>query len=91
MLVVYAISAVILVGLRKLPAKALIAIGAVAFLLSVPNILLMQHIVDTTDVLLIGILGPGERARGADAVAHVDGRARRRPNTRRRSATPWRS
>lgn len=54
-LVVYALSAFLLVGLRKLPAKALIAIGAVAFLLSVPNALLMQHIVDTTDVLLIGI------------------------------------
>ena len=54
-LVVYAISAFLLVGLRKLPAKALIAIGAVAFLLSVPNALLMQHIVDTTDAVLTGI------------------------------------
>ena len=54
-LMVYAISAFLLVGLRKLPAKALIAIGAVAFLLSVPNALLMQHIVDTTDAVLTGI------------------------------------
>ena len=57
-LVVYAISALILVALRKLSAKALIAIGAVAFLLSAPNSLLMQHIVDTTDVSLIGIWDP---------------------------------
>ena len=57
-LVVYAISAVILAGLRKAPAKALIVIGAVAFLASVPNTLLMQHIVDTTDILLIGIWDP---------------------------------
>ena len=57
-LVVYAISALILVALRKLSAKVLIAIGAVAFLLSVPNSLLMQHIVDTTGVSLIGIWDP---------------------------------
>jgi len=57
-LVVYALSAVILVALRKLSARALIAIGAAAFLLSVPNTLLMQHIVDTADVLPIGIWDP---------------------------------
>ena len=57
-LVVYAISAVVLMGLRKLPARALIAIGALAFLLSVPNTLQMQHIVDTTDVSLLGIWDP---------------------------------
>ena len=57
-LVVYALSAVVLLALRKLSAKVLIAIGAVAFLLSVPNSLLMQHIVDTTSVSLIGIWDP---------------------------------
>ena len=57
-LVVYALSAVVLVGLRKLPARALIAVGAVVFLLSVPNALLMQHIADTTDVSLIGLWEP---------------------------------
>ena len=57
-LVVYALSAVVLVALRKLPAKALIAIGAVVFLLSVPNALLMQHIADTTGVSLIGLWEP---------------------------------
>ena len=57
-LVVYALSAVVLVGLRKLPARTLIAVGAVVFLLSVPNALLMQHIADTTDVSLIGLWEP---------------------------------
>ena len=57
-LVVYALSAVVLVALRKLSSNALIAMGAVAFLLSVPNSLLMQHIVDTTGVSLIGIWDP---------------------------------
>ena len=57
-LVVYALSAVVLVALRKLPAKALVAVGAVAFLLSIPNALLMQHIADTTDVSLIGLWEP---------------------------------
>ena len=60
-LVVYAFSAVVLMALRKLPAKALIAIGAVAFLLSVPNTLLMQHIADTTDVSLIGLWEPVDK------------------------------
>lgn len=60
-LVVYAFSAVILVALRKLPAKALIATGAVTFLLSIPNTLLMQHIADTTDVSLIGLWEPVDR------------------------------
>ena len=67
-LVVYAISALVLVALRKLSAKVLIAIGAVAFLLSVPNSLLMQHIVDTTDVSLIGIWDPVGRP-GAEMLA----------------------
>ena len=54
-LIAYAISAVFLILLRKLPAKALIAIGAAVFLLSIPNAFLMQYIADTTDVSLVGL------------------------------------
>ena len=64
-LIAYAISAVFLIALRKLPAKGLIVIGAVVFLLSIPNALLMQYIADTTDVSLVGLwesLGGKERA-----------------------------
>ena len=64
-LIAYAISAVFLIALRKLPAMGLIAVGAVVFLLSIPNALLMQYIADTTDVSLVGLwesLGGKERA-----------------------------
>ena len=60
-LVAYAISAVFLIALWRLPAKALIAVGAVVFLLSIPNFFLMQNIADTTDVSLAGLWEPGER------------------------------
>ena len=59
-LVVYALSAVILLALRKLPGKALIAVGAVIFLLSVPNILLVQAVVNNSEVSLAGLWEPGE-------------------------------
>ena len=54
-LIAYAISAVFLILLRKLPAKGLIAVGAAVFLLSIPNAFLMQYIADTTDVSLVGL------------------------------------
>ena len=60
-LVAYAISAIFLIVLRKLPVKALIAIGAAVFLLSIPNAFLMQYIADTTDVSLGGLWEPGSR------------------------------
>ena len=60
-LVAYAISAVFLIALRRLPGKALIAVGAVVFLLSIPNFYLMQNIADTTGVSLAGLWEPGER------------------------------
>ena len=72
-LIAYAISAVCLIALRKLPAKALIAIGAVVFLLSIPNAFLMQYIADTTDVSLVGLWeSPGEE-RGAISTEGLPG------------------
>ena len=54
-LIAYAISAVFLILLRKLPAKVLIAVGAAVFSLSIPNAFLMQYVADTTDVSLVGL------------------------------------
>ena len=54
-LVVYAVSALFLAALRKLSAKALIAIGTLVFLLSVPNTLLIQHIANIADTPLVGV------------------------------------
>ena len=65
-LIAYAISAVFLLALRKLPSKALIATGAVVYLLSVPLMLLMQSIMNGTDVSLAGIWEPGELGSGSD-------------------------
>lgn len=66
-LVVYAISALFLLALRKLPAKALISIGAVIFLLTAANGLLMQYIANAAAAPLAGLwtltdlpLGQGE-------------------------------
>lgn len=61
-LIAYAIAAVVLLVLHKLPARALIAVGAVVFLLSVPNSLLMQSIASSNDVSLAGLWDPGELA-----------------------------
>lgn len=57
-LVVYAVSAFFLVALRKLSSRWLIAIGALVFLLSVPNTLLIQHIANTAATPLTGIWEP---------------------------------
>ena len=65
-LIAYAVSAVFLLALRKLPSRALIATGAVVYLLSVPLMLVMQAIVNGTDVSLAGIWEPGELGSGSD-------------------------
>ena len=65
-LIAYAISAVFLLALRKLPSRALIATGAVVYLFSVPLMLLMQAIANGTDVSLAGIWEPGELGSGSD-------------------------
>ena len=70
-LIVYAVSSVFLISLRKLPAKALITLGAGIFLLSVPGALGAQYLADTSDVSLAGLWTPpesGERAPLAEAL-----------------------
>ena len=59
-LVSYALSAFFLVALRKLSPRLLIAVGALVFLLSVPNALLMQYLANTADVSLAGIWESGD-------------------------------
>ena len=59
-LMLYAVSAVVLIALRSLRARTLIAVGAFVFLLSVPNTVLAQYVTNTTDVPLAGIWEPGE-------------------------------
>ena len=65
-LIAYAIAAVFLLALRKLPSRALIATGAVVYLLSVPIMLLVQAIANGTDVSLAGIWEPGGFGSGSD-------------------------
>ena len=59
-LMLYAISSVSLIALRKLPDKALIGVGGVVFTLSVACAFLAQNITDTTGTSLAGIWTPGE-------------------------------
>ena len=59
-LVAYAAAAFVLVALRKLSSRWLIAIGALVFLLSAPNALLMQYVANSADVSLAGIWEPGD-------------------------------
>ena len=59
-LVSYALSAFFLVALRKLSPRLLIAVGALVFLLSVPNALLMQYLANTADVSLAGTWESGD-------------------------------
>ena len=61
-LMVYAVSSVFLIALRKLPDRSLIALGAAVFALSIVNTLIAQHLVDTTDASLSGLWDPGEVA-----------------------------
>ena len=57
-LIVYAVSALFLIALRKLPGPWLIAVGTGVFLLSVPVLLVMQAVTNATDVALSGIWTP---------------------------------
>jgi len=54
-LIVYAVSALFLIALRKLPGPWLIAVGTGVFLLSIPVLLLMQAVTGATDVVLSGV------------------------------------
>ena len=57
-LVVYAVAALFLIALRKLPGPWLIGIGASFFLLSVPVLLVSQSVTNATDVALSGVWTP---------------------------------
>lgn len=57
-LIVYAVSALFLIALRKLPGLGLIGVGAGVFLLSVPVLLANQAITNATDVALSGLWAP---------------------------------
>ena len=65
-LIAYAVAAVFLLALRKLPFKALIATGIVVYLLSVPIMLLLQAIANGTDASLAGMWQPGDLGGGSD-------------------------
>ena len=57
-LIVYAVSALFLIALRKLPGLGLIGVGAAVFVLSVPVLLVNQAITNATDVALSGLWAP---------------------------------
>ena len=57
-LTIYALSALVLLVLRQLPAKALIGIGAALFLLTAVNGLLMQYIANAAAAPLAGLWKP---------------------------------
>ena len=57
---VYAVSSVFLIALRRLPNWMLISLGAAVFALSVANALFAQHLADTTSASLSGLWEPGE-------------------------------
>ena len=59
-LVVYAVSSVFLLAMRKLPNWALISVGVVVFTLSAALALLAQYMADTTSTSLSGLWTPGE-------------------------------
>ena len=59
-LMVYAVSSVFLIAMRKLPNWLLISVGATVFALSVGCALLAQYIADTTSASLSGLWKPGE-------------------------------
>ena len=61
-LMVYAVSSVFLLALRKFSNERLVAIGAVLFVLSIVGALLSQYIANTTGTSLSGIWTPGEIA-----------------------------
>ena len=57
-LIVYAVSALFLIALRKLPGPWLIGVGAGVFLLSVPVLLVNQAVTNATDIALSGVWTP---------------------------------
>ena len=59
-LIVYAVSALFLIALRKLPGPWLIGVGACVFLLSVPVLLVNQAVTNATDVPLSGLWAPSQ-------------------------------
>ena len=59
-LMVYAVSSLFLLALRRLPDRALISLGAVSFALSIACALIAQNLADTTDASLAGLWTPGE-------------------------------
>ncbi len=63
-LMLYAVSSAIVVGLRRLRPKSLIAVGVVIFLLPVGVSLLAQHWVNTSGASLAGIWTPSDEPPG---------------------------
>ena len=59
-LMVYAVSSVFLLAMRRLPNRALISAGVVVFALSAACTLFAQNLADTTDASLSGLWTPGE-------------------------------
>ena len=59
-LIVYAVSALFLIALRKLPGPWLIGVGAIVFLMSVPVLLVNQAVTNATDVPLSGLWAPSQ-------------------------------
>ncbi len=57
-LIVYAVSALFLIALRRLPGPWLIGVGASVFLLSVPVLLVNQAVTNATDIALSGVWTP---------------------------------
>ena len=68
-LVVYALASLFLLALRKLSARALIILGAVLFLLTAANGLLMQSIANATGAPLAGLWKPTDLPLGQGAMA----------------------
>ena len=59
-LMAYAVASFFLIALRKLPDRALISVGVVAFALSIACALLAQNMADTTTTSLSGLWTPGD-------------------------------
>ena len=59
-LMVYAVSSLFLLALRRLPNRALISLGSLSFALSIACALISQNLADTTDASLEGLWTPGE-------------------------------
>ena len=69
-LMVYAVSSLFLLAMRKMPNRALITVGVVLFLTSVGTTLLAQNIASTTDASIVGIWEPG-KGRTGEAIESI--------------------